>query len=112
MFAMLDIGIEDYNADGDGIKVKPLQKRLSNVMFSFARTLAWGQRCGGVTIANDLCEVCYIDCKQINTLTQKCNSVAGNNTLRQLAEVIVSPDIGRGQRCRAREKGTISQYYI
>ena len=71
-----------------------------------------GQRCGGVTIANDLCEVCYIDCKQINTLTQKCNSVAGNNTLRQLAEVIVSPDIVRGQRCRAREKGTISQYYI
>ena len=104
MFAMVDMGIEDYNADGDGIKVKTLQKRLSNVMFSFARTLAWGQRCGGVTIANDLCEVCYIDCKQINTLTQKCNSVAGNNTLRQLAEVIASPDIGRGQRCRAREK--------
>ena len=42
MFAMVDMGIEDYNADGDGIKVKTLQKRLSNVMFSFARTLAWG----------------------------------------------------------------------
>ena len=31
MFAMVDMEIEDYNADGDGIKVKTLQKRLSNV---------------------------------------------------------------------------------
>ena len=28
MFAMVDMGIEDYNADGDGIKVKTLQKKV------------------------------------------------------------------------------------
>ena len=53
MLAMVDMGIEDYNAEGDGKEVKPLKKNqsLSNVMFSFARTLArgsavrWGNHC-------------------------------------------------------------------